>query len=197
MPFSAKSVSLACVVCSLLMTGCVSGNYRAPAATDAQKSVVVDKNFDETWDDLLSYTAGSFFGIENFEKESGLLTLSFGAGDASPYIDCGTFSFQRGVNSYNGPYVDYVDMRGADLTGKMNLRVRPIANQKSEVTVNARYVFSVPPMIQAGVPSFSFVFDSGGSDTVTVPNPTPGTHPTRTCVPTGYAEREILEAVKS
>lgn len=196
MSFYGKSISLLGVISLLLVTGCVSGNYQAPTATDTQKSVVVDKEFDETWEDLLTYTAGSFFGIENFEKESGLLTLSFGAGDASPYIDCGTFSYERGANSYNGPYVDYVDRLGADLTGKMNLRVRPIAEEQSEVTVNARYVFTVPPMIQAGMPGFSFVFDSGGSDTVTVPNPTRGTQPTRTCVPTGYAERQILEAVK-
>ena len=42
-------------------------------------SVTVDKGFETTWDALMDYAVSTFFRVVNYEKESGLLTLSFGA----------------------------------------------------------------------------------------------------------------------
>lgn len=188
----------------LLMSpmGCVSGSYTPPSQSSYSNSIVVQQSFDETWESLISYASASFFGIENFEKESGLLTLSFGADDAEPYIDCGRFQFNAGANNFNGPYVQWAQLNNnATLDGRMNLRVRRLSSARSEVTVNARYIFSTPAMVfgtgiyAQRVPPVTWSFDSGSSDTNTVPNPVAGTPNTRTCVPTGRAEREILNAL--
>ena len=40
-------------------------------------------------------------------------------------------------------------------------------------------------------------FDTGGSATIFVSNPTTGTIPTRTCLPTYYAESSVIDFVKS
>lgn len=188
---------------SVMVAGCQSGQYTPPIAQDYSNTVVVNKPFDAVWGDLVSYASGSFFGIKNFEKESGLLTLSFGAGDASRYIDCGNFSVEQGANSFNGTYVQWVQQTSdAELNGAMNLLVRPLDRNNTEVVVNARYIFTIPSVVIGSgiyaqrIPTMTWSFDSRTQDTRAVYNAVPGTSATRTCQPTGVAEQEILTGVQ-
>ena len=56
------------------------GKYFPPNIDDSnfKKSAITDKNFDETWTSVINFVNDSF-KIENIEKDSGSLTLSFGS----------------------------------------------------------------------------------------------------------------------
>lgn len=193
------------ILITFLLAACggVRGDYSPPAARDYTNSVSVTKGYDDAWEDLIAYTSQSFFSIDNFEKDSGLLTLSFGADRPSRYIDCGAFQATGSGINFNGSYVDFLQQyNGAELDGKMNLRVRRMDALHTEVTVNARYLFSTPASVVGSgryaqtIPANNWVFDSRSQATVSVTNAMDGTNNTRTCQPTGLAEREILQAVQ-
>ena len=71
------------------------GKYVPPNIDDTnfKNSVITNKNFDETWTSVIDFVNNSFFRIENLEKDSGLLTLSFGSKEAEKFIDCGDFEY--------------------------------------------------------------------------------------------------------
>jgi len=60
----------------LLLIGCVP-TYQAPIILDYNQAgtIKINKGFDEVWTSLIEYSASSFFAIDNFEKDSGLMTL--------------------------------------------------------------------------------------------------------------------------
>ena len=58
-----------------------------------KNTVITNKNFDETWTSIIGFVSDSLFKIEKSEKDSGLLTLSFGAKEAEKFIDCGDFEY--------------------------------------------------------------------------------------------------------
>ena len=71
------------------------GKYVPPNIDDTnfKNSLITNKNFDETWTSVIDFVDDSFFKIENLEKDSGLLTLSFGSKEAENFIDCGDFEY--------------------------------------------------------------------------------------------------------
>lgn len=178
------------------LVGCVSGTYTPPqpAPQSPQYERVVNKSFNETWTALIDYTSQAFFGIDRFEKESGLMTLNFGSSEPARYIDCGHMKAKSARESIDMPYVDFLNQRyNARLDGKMNLVVRSLGTNRTVVRVNARYVFSYPA--QSNYPSSTWTFDSGGEAKVTIPEAISGTIPTRTCRPTYAAELAVLDAI--
>ena len=58
------------------------GKYVPPNIDDTnfKNSVITNKNFDEIWTSVTDFVNDSF-KIENLDKDSGLLTLSFGSTD--------------------------------------------------------------------------------------------------------------------
>jgi hypothetical protein len=146
--------------------------------------------FDETWQWLIEYAAASFFAIENYEKESGLMILSFGSIQPSQFVDGGFWKSSGLGTKFEGNYVDYLAQhRGGSLNGKMNIVVIELAEDKTRVSVNARYTFTCPPD--------TWVFASGGNATVKIESKVSGTSDTRTLVPTHIAEKSILDALES
>ena len=78
-------------IASLLIVGCTSVDYQSPSvATNPEYSVVVDSDFETTWSALVNHVSGNFFSIDFAEKDSGLIALSFGAGNPEHFVDCGT-----------------------------------------------------------------------------------------------------------
>ena len=69
------------------------GKYVPPSIDDNnfKNSVITNKSFEETWTSVTDFVNNSFFKIENLEKDSGLLTLSFGSKEPENFIDCGDF----------------------------------------------------------------------------------------------------------
>ena len=95
---------LSSLVMTILLSSCAVekekltenvGKYVPPNIDDTnfKNFVITNKNFDETWTSVIDFVSDSFFKIENFEKDSGLLTLSFGSKDAEKFIDCGDFEY--------------------------------------------------------------------------------------------------------
>ena len=65
-----------------VVCGCVSGTSRFTPPAEARTVVnhrVIAKPFDEVWANLLSELTESFFEINNLEKGSGLINVSFSA----------------------------------------------------------------------------------------------------------------------
>ena len=174
------------------------GTYTPPDLSNVGNySETIDKNFDETWTAVIDFVSTSSFAIDNFEKDSGLITLSFGASDHSRYIDCGIFT-STGLITFNGKYVDYmsgVSNQGSALSGQMNISIRSVSEGKTNVRVNARYIWTAGTNLTYG--RTMYTFDTGGSATVYTSNPTQGTIPTRTCVPTYTAETSVINFVKT
>lgn len=182
------------------ITGCTTGSYTAPNTTEVKPfETVVNASYDTVWTALIDHASQNFFAIDNFEKDSGLLTLSFGSSTPSRFVDCGHWVVS-GMKTYNGLYVDYLNQYGAVLSGKMNVTVRKLSEAKISVRTNARYILtrsgvSMPNTIYATPFNDTWTFDSGSSATIQVSNAAAGTAPYRTCKPTYVAEQSVINAV--
>jgi len=188
------------------LSSCVSvkATYTPPLQEESHNkySKIINKTYDEVWDALINYSASTFFGIENFEKESGLLTLSFGASSPQDYITGGYWKTDivYGVNElhFEGDYVEYISLyQNGSLSGKMNIVVKKINDNSTQVIVNARYVFSSNVIdVNGRNHSDTWSFNTGGCKEVVITNATVGTPPTRTICPTYKAENAILSALE-
>ena len=79
----------------------------------------------------------------------------------------------------------------------MNIVVKKINDISTQVTVNARYVFSSNVTDANGRHySNTWSFNTGDCKEVTVTNATKGIPPTRTICPTYKAENTILDALE-
>ena len=172
---------------AILISGCAVPTYKKPLARTPIPSneIIVNKSFEEVWVALIEYASKSFFAIKHFEKDSGLLTLNFGSGNPSKFVDCGEINSPN-IN-YEGPYINAVESTGyVNLDGAMNIFVKPIDKSKTKVSVNVRYILSAK---DGPLPKQTWSFDSYGEQTrrtgvVSV-----------TCRPTLEAEREILSGI--
>jgi len=191
---------------SVLLSSCISSKsiYKPPSQEILQNKYIKEFNkpYNEVWDALINYSASTFFGIDNFEKESGLLTLSFGASNPQDYITGGYWKTDivYGVNElhFEGDYVEYLSLyQNGSLVGKMNIVVKKIDDSNTRVVVNARYVFSTNATDANGRSyNNTWSFNTGGCSEIMVSNASKGTQPTRTLCPTYKAENAILSALE-
>lgn len=152
-----------------LLTACAtpgtSGRqYHDPIGTElVANEAVVKLPFSDTWDLLIGQLSKSFFVINNVEKASRIINVSFSTDKPEQYIDCGiterTFQYANesrtytnpvaGSNSfkaaskwgnYGWPMIAYID-RKTSLEGRINVYVAPKDND-TVVTVNTRYIFT-------------------------------------------------------
>ncbi len=145
----------------------------------------INKGFDDVWSALIEYSSSTFFAINTFEKESGLLTLKFGTANPDKFIDCG--EIQSVTTTYSGSAVGgFQSWDYADLDGAMNIFVKPISSNVTQVRVNARYIFRASD----GYGKQIWAFDSGGSDTKRI-----GGVSQMTCIPTHEAEEAIIDGI--
>ncbi|MCB0218781.1 MAG: hypothetical protein KDH09_03730 [Chrysiogenetes bacterium] len=180
-----------------------SARYTPPSEfSRLPTEIVVHADYDTAWTALIRHVSETFFSIEHFEKDSGLIVLSFAADKPSVYVDCGNYSAARlpfNPSDYSGAYADYAtQFMGARLSGRLNINVNRISDDKTGIRVIARYIFG--PMQREDFLSAatgqrpSFAFDTGQSDTKLVTD-TRGSLSARSCRPTHVAEYSILEAV--
>lgn len=179
----------------LFLMGCETAQYIPPSERSANNfSITVNQNYDTTWRAIIDYLSSTFYVIDNFEKDSGIVTVSFGASNPEDLVDCGQWNakwidayYQR--QKFDGPYVQFLRLYiQGQLSGKMSISVRKVSENQTEVRVNARYILSAEPN--------EWTFDSGSSSTISV-SAMRGSTTTRTCRPTYKAETSILSAVKS
>lgn len=154
----------------IFFIGCVS-EYQVPQKepTLDDYTIVVNEDFDTTWTSIIEHASSTYFVINNYEKDSGLMTLDFGARNptefesmksTSDFIDCGDVSIP--LENYEGPFVKSVQKFGsAKLNGKMNIFVKPLTEKTTQVQVSARYVFTANEKKKR---KREWVFNTGGKD---------------------------------
>ena len=179
------------------------GKYVPPNINDTnfKNSVITNKNFDETWISVIDFVNDSFFNVENLEKDSGLLTLSFGSKEAENFIDCGDFEYTLFFTGeeFKGSYIDYAKSGLlAVLEAKMNINIQKIDNESTKVSINTNYKYSTQHALGYYDPELNqtYSFVSGGYQTIDVINPIKGSIPTRTCKSTNFAENAIFGVIK-
>ena len=127
-----------------------------------------NQGFDATWDALIDHASAASFAIDEFERDSGLLTLSFSPSDPQAVVDCGTWRVG------NGPAVPYLSRDlPSTLRTRANILVRKVGGDSTRVRVNMLYDLSV-----AGN---AFSFTTNQPATVAVRNRQAGSARTRTC----------------
>ena len=179
------------------------GEYVPPNIedTDFKNFAITNKNFEETWNSVINFVNDSFFKIENLEKDSGLLTLSFGSKEAENFIDCGYFEYTLFFTGeeFKGSYISYAKSGLlAVLEAKMNINIEKIDNESTNISINTNYTFSTQHALGYYDPKLNqtYSFVSGGYQTIDVINPIKGSIPTRTCKSTNFAEKAIFNVIK-
>lgn len=160
-----KIVSVSLV--ALLAAACAApprstNQHINPVAEEVTNEVSVEDDFDVVWDRLIAGLSRSFFVINNVEKVSRIINVSFSSSSPAEFIDCGRSSRTFNTERFNyetaesssfkqaGPkWGDYGNLssvqhinRVTSLNGRVNIYVGP-NSENTTVSVNARYVFGV------------------------------------------------------
>ena len=162
------------------LTGCATSsvNYAPPTNNQkVQNTRQIAQPFDVVWDKLVKQLSSDFFVINNIDKNSRLINLSFTAQRPSDYVDCGitsrTFKNARGDKNYSYNTADSSQFtstndqahgfnvrRTAKLEGRTNIYVAP-EGDGTMVSVNTKYVVNV------NIKAVGFDGRPGGDENVT------------------------------
>jgi hypothetical protein len=149
-----------------MITGCAKNglstySYSKPNSYEFSNEIIVDTNFEKVWDGMVAELAKTFFTINNIDKASRIINVSFYSQDADKYIDCGqshrkttrgdiTRAYDypvAGDNSYTleGPGAEFIEWslqihRDVKIEGKINIYLAPISNDKTKVSTNVRFI---------------------------------------------------------
>jgi hypothetical protein len=150
---------------TLLIAACCSAlgacagkvTYTPPSPTTVlENEITVNESIDAAWQKAVPALSKQFFVINNMDKASGLINLSY-SGTPDRYIDCGWISSHvqnlRGTRDYVFPaaagFQQYESMEGGELyfiqrrialEGRVNLVFEAIEAGKTRVTANTKYV---------------------------------------------------------
>jgi len=197
----------------LILSGCATSsiNYTPPEITKVDNQVTIDEDFEVVWNRLVKNLASDFFVINNIEKSSRIINVSFSTNRPTEYVDCGRsvreFSNARGKNIYEYDpsettrYTFTNDMghmfnavRSSKLSGRANIYLAP-AGTGTDLSVNTKYVVDVDVNYYnasnqaAGSNEFSFDFSTK----------TPYVEPTEgsvKCVARGNLEQRVIDYAK-
>lgn len=191
----------------VVLAGCATApkmSYTPPTPAQHSNSIVMPYGYDAAWKKLVAAASQTFYSIENYEKDSGLMTLSFGSTDISGLVDCGVMATNGKAENYISRSQNTGDST-IKLNGKMNLLVQPVSERSTRVTVNARYILNIHSQgnvynawtgqNQYYSSNNTWSFDSNSPGTITVQNPAQGISPRRTCQATGKAENDVINAI--
>ncbi len=210
-----RMLILSTITISTLITGCAGKlDYVKPTKASSYSNMkVVEKPKEEVWNATVPELGKRFFVINNLDKSSGLINVSY-SGDPEQYIDCGRITSYvknaRGERTYDfagaKAQQTYEVMQGGlffidrkmDLDGRVNLIFEEVTPTKTRVTANTKYVVSrsiTARNAANNIPQTSnnkISFNSGSS--ASFPSASDGR--ATECVSTGKLERDILSAVK-
>ncbi|MGY0626870.1 MAG: hypothetical protein ACW7DS_14280 [Paraglaciecola chathamensis] len=154
-----KKLSLALLLASLMGCATSSFTYAPPKERSITKQIKINEEFDVVWDRLVRNLASDFFVINNIEKNSRIINVSFSSSAPTSYVDCGIttrhFSNARGENTYTYNPADsskytltndqgalFNAIRTSKLDGRSNIYLAP-SGTGSQLTVNTKYVVDV------------------------------------------------------
>lgn len=200
------------------LVGCAGKvDYIRPTtqAAPGQNTKLIQKSRDVVWATSVPALSKQFFVINNLDKSSGLINLSY-SGDPEKYIDCGritsfvknaqgerTYDFAgaKAQQSYEimnpGVGLFFLDRR-MSLEGRVNLIFEEVDANTTRVTANTRYVVTRTLTVRSSAGGFPqnaneiISFNSGGS----APFPSNQRGEFSECVARGMLEREVLDAVQ-
>ena len=200
-----------------------TGSYAPPPAVvsaSEPRVIQLDQPFEDVWHALISYSGSAFFGIDNFEKASGLLTLSFTAETPSLYVTGGRLTRIAGLtkvpilsghassqvvldsqnSSIGASRLRSVDSYAGDWVGMLQ--------QEAGLDLQGRINLVVKPLGPARTEVVINVrydlvfgegalwFDSGSCADWVLSNPLRGTPSIRTICPTYRLETDIMDSLK-
>jgi hypothetical protein len=205
-----KLLASICVLAVAGLSGCATStiNYEAPVEKKFTNTATVNQQFDQVWDRLVRQLSSDFFVINNIDKNSRLINLSFSAQRPSDFVDCGvtnrTFTNARGEQRFSYYVADSSEFvatdrqniafqfnRSTKIEGRINVYVAPVDKASTTVSVNAKYVvngvltatsFDGRP---AGVQNFTF----------DISTKQPHVNDGLTCYALGTIEQKILKMV--
>ncbi len=168
-----------CLIGILLLlglTGCAKPGSFTNTMSPASEHNVVNEKYVETdpavvWDQLVGEISKSYFMINNIDKGSRIINISYASNEADDYVDCGTSVVNVQMSSLNKigrPHYDIVvcdanelvietgalnqggimapiiceNKRRPTLEGRMNIYVAP-QGSGTLVTVNSRYIVTI------------------------------------------------------
>lgn len=154
-----------CLASTVVLSGCITASgsflYQPPPVHSVTNQITVNRKFEETWDKLVKNLSGDFFVINNIEKASRIINVSFSHTSPSQFVDCGQSSRTLIINNQTNDYhystassssfrmplpndkrfvMDVV--RKTSLSGRSNIYVAPDGPTQTTVSVNTRYVVS-------------------------------------------------------
>lgn len=208
-----KNISLIVLV---TLAGCAGKlDYVRPTAPQGLTNQrIIEKPREAVWNATVPELGKQFFIINNLDKSSGLINVSY-SGDPESYVDCGHVTSYvknaRGERTYNFPgsraqqsyeIMDanglfYIERKMA-LEGRVNLVFEENGSSQTKVTANTRYIINRTITQRSAANNFSqsrsdsISFNTGSG--AAFPN-NPGGK-TIECVSTGKLEREILSIIK-
>jgi hypothetical protein len=212
--------TLLVVLLVIVIAGCRTGklDYTNPTATSSQaNSKTIERPRDVVWNSSIPKLGKQFFVINNLDKSSGLINISY-SGNPESFIDCGRitsyvksaggerthdFAGSSPTQSYevvNSKGFYYVE-RNMSLEGRMNLIFEEIDQNSTKVTANTRYIVTrqVISRYVKGKPyppetkTHTISFNSGEGASFPVPLfDGRVTH----CVSTGKLELDILSQIE-
>jgi hypothetical protein len=143
--------SFVLVICGMVyLAGCSSISYSPPEARSVKENIVTLPVAREPfWKEFVSQLSGEFFVINNLDKETGLINVSY-SGDPEKFVDCGQVSISdesdfpaaRGAQTYRQwiALKAYRLDRQMQLDGRMNIIVQELDPKTTQLTVNTRYI---------------------------------------------------------
>lgn len=202
------------VITALLLAGCAGKmDYTPPVkplGTINQK--IIDMPREAVWNSIVPELGKQFFVINNIDKSSGLINLSY-SGNPERYIDCGNITSYvknaRGERTYNFPAskaqqrYEVLDGNGLfmidrqmTLEGRMNLIFEEINPKQTRVSANTRYVVQKKLKVFNFANNMTYPFDDSisfnSNSSASFPNSSINTE----CLSTGKLEEEILALIK-
>jgi hypothetical protein len=198
----------------LLVVACASERgYDEPTSAPSRHSTLVQRSLADVWSAAIPALGRSFFVVNNIDKSSGFINLSY-VGDPEKYVDCGQIHSRvknlAGERSYDFPasraeqkyeLLDpgklYLVTRQMSLDGRINVVFEPASAETTRVTVTAQYVLnkhSEVALLGGDNPVVTSQTISFTSETSAGYPPVAG-QSTR-CVATGRLESEILEQIR-
>ena len=206
------------IIGAIVLAGCAGKvSYVRPSVVpmQGQNSKIIDKAREAVWNSTVPELGKQFFVINNLDKSSGLINVSY-SGDPEKYIDCGRITSYvknaRGERTYDfagakaqqnyeimnpGQGLFFIDRRMA-LEGRVNLVFEEVTPTQTRVTANTKYVVNRQRTVRNTANNFpqtlndSLTLNSGG--TAAFPSDQNGN--TAECSATGALEREVLAAVR-
>ncbi|MGQ2996313.1 MULTISPECIES: hypothetical protein [unclassified Variovorax] len=186
---------------------------RPPALGAAENSKIINKPRQAVWDAAVPQLGKEFFVINNLDKSSGLINISY-TGDPEKYIDCGRIvsyvKNARGERTYDfaasKQQMTYEVMtsnlfflnRQMNLEGRVNLIFEEVGPDQTRVSANTRYVVKrdlTVRDVREKSQSRSDVVNFNTNTSASFP-PSNEFGDTATCQASGVLEREILSNIR-